>query len=312
MLTVVSLPRAFVGAEAVVQDNAVASWRQLPGDVEVVLFGDDPGVAEAALRHGVRHEPQVRRNASGRPYLDGVFERAQELSDDVIAYVNADIILTADVVRAVDVCRRLARPYLLVSRRHEITIDTPLDFGPGWEEALRKRVADEGLLAPEWAVDIFVFPSGAVRRMPPFLVGRPGWDGWMVYHAREHDLPVIDATADLLLVHQDIEPGYARGKAWEWTDDESRHNLALAGWGRWFDIASATHVLQDGVVRRRRPNSVRRWWQEASKADRRLRAVAAPARAAVRAARRTVRGADHPEVLRRSGPPAPPEAWTRP
>ena len=312
MLTVVSLPRAFAGADAVVQDNAVASWRHLPGDTEVVLFGDDPGVAEASVRHGVRHEPQIRRNDRGRPYLDSVFERAQELSGDVVAYVNADIVLTSDLVTAVGACRRLGTPFLLVSRRHEIEVDAPLDFTDNWETALRERVAAEGLLAPEWAVDIFVFPSGAITQMPPFLVGRPGWDGWMVYNARERGFPVVDATADLLLVHQDIEPGYARGKAWDWTDDESRHNLALAGWGRWFDIESATHVLKDGVVSRRRPSSWRRWWQEASKADRRLRTVVSPARATVRTVRRAVRGSDHPDVLRRSGPPAPPAAWPRP
>ena len=311
MLTVVSLPRAFAGAEAVVQDNAVASWRHLPGDTEIILFGDDPGVAEAAVRHGVRHEREIRRNEHGRPYLDGVFERAQQLTGDVVAYVNADIILTADVVTAVDACRRLGGPFLLVSRRHEIEIDEPIGFAHGWERALRARVASEGLLAPEWAVDLFVFPSGTVAQMPPFLVGRPGWDGWMVYSARERGIPVVDATKDVLIVHQDIEPGYARGKSWDWTDDESRHNLDLAGWGRWFDIESATHVLVDGVIRRRRAPSLRRWWQEGSKANPRLRVAVSPARGVVRSLRRAVRGADHPEVLRRSGPPAPPETWIR-
>lgn len=311
MLTVVSLPRAFDGAAAVVQNNAIGSWRQLPGETEVVLFGDDAGVTEAAVRHGVRHEPEIQRTNRGRPYLDGVFARAQQLASDVVAYVNADIILTADLMPAVDACRRLGRSFLLVSRRHEVAIDSPITFDSTWEKELRARVAAEGLLAPEWAVDLFVFPTGTVTGMPPFLVGRPGWDGWVVYHAREGGAAVVDATSDLLLVHQDIEPGYARGKAWDWTDDESRHNLALAGWGRWFDIASATHVLQNGQLHRRRPDSLRRWWQEASKADRHVRAAAAPARAAVRVARRAVRGANHPEVLRRSGPPAPPSAWTR-
>ena len=48
------------------QANAIGSWIRLNASCEVILFGDDPGVAEAAARFGVRHEPQLARNPRAR------------------------------------------------------------------------------------------------------------------------------------------------------------------------------------------------------------------------------------------------------
>lgn len=285
------------------------SWVEV-GDTEVLLFGDDPGVAEAAHELGVRHIPAVRRNATGRPYLDSVFTALQQTcSNDAILYVNADIVLTDDIKVAMKALLATFQVFLLVARRTEISIDSHLEFGGNWQRTLRTLVAAEGLLAPPYAIDCFGFVRGSLAPFPPFLVGRPGWDNWMVYQARERRVPVVDCTADVLLVHQDVEPGYARGKAWNWDDEESAHNLRLAGWGRYFDVDSATHQLVNGVVRRQVPPSLGRWWTDITKADPRMRSLVAPARSVIRRARQMALGPTHPDVTRRIGPPAPPESW---
>jgi len=51
-------------------------------------------------------------------------------------------------------------------------------------------------------LDYFIFPCGLFRDIPPFAVGRPAWDNWLVYKARSLGLPVIDATKMVTAIHQ--------------------------------------------------------------------------------------------------------------
>ncbi len=302
MLTIFAVPKAFQGDDGRVQRNALRTWSEVAD--EILLFGDDPGVAEAARDFDVRHLPDVARSPSGKPLLDGIFDQAQRhASSDHLLYVNADIIVLPDFVHAAaDVWRHRPRG-LVVSRRQEIALEVELGAdGAGWQTIIRKRVADEGRLANEFAINVFAFPRGAVTGMPPFVVGRPGWDNWMIYHALEQRRPVINVTPLCGVVHQDIEPGYARGKATSWDHPEARHNRWHAGWAVFFSIADCTHRWDGARLRRLTDRPLRRLGHLA-KADPTLRAVVSPARRLVRGLRRTVQGPEEVSWLTRPGPP---------
>ena len=95
MLTIFSTPKPFRGHIGTIQRNAIQSWKRLHPDVEVILFGDDEGAAEAAREFGLRHVPDVPRNEFGTKLLRGFFEPAQRMAQyDRLCYVNCDIILT--------------------------------------------------------------------------------------------------------------------------------------------------------------------------------------------------------------------------
>jgi len=80
MLTLLSAPKPFRGHIGVIQTNAITSWLRLSPPCEVVLFGDDEGVADAAQRTGARHVPQVARNQYGTPILSDVFDQGAALA----------------------------------------------------------------------------------------------------------------------------------------------------------------------------------------------------------------------------------------
>jgi hypothetical protein len=80
MLTLFTTAKPFEGHSGIIQRNALKSWKLLHSDVEVILFGDDPGSAEIARELGFRHEPFVERNSFGTKRLDYIFDRAQELA----------------------------------------------------------------------------------------------------------------------------------------------------------------------------------------------------------------------------------------
>src|ERR1700739_4962358 len=101
MLTLFSTGKPFRGHSGIIQRNALKSWTLLHPDVEVILFGDDNGAAQAASDLGLCHEAHVERNEHGSKRLDYMFARAQLIArHDLLCYINCDIILMQDFCRA--------------------------------------------------------------------------------------------------------------------------------------------------------------------------------------------------------------------
>ena len=101
LITLFSAPKPFTNPHiAMIQRNAIRSWTLLP-DVEVILLGEEEGLAEAARELGVRHIPHVARNANGTPLISSMFQLAREHSTgDLLCIINADMILMPDFVEA--------------------------------------------------------------------------------------------------------------------------------------------------------------------------------------------------------------------
>src|SRR5436190_1750910 len=102
MLTLFSIPKPFVGGIAELQLKALRSGAALGSEVQIVLLGDEPGIAEAARACGVEHIPSLLLNEHGTPRLDSAFTLVDEISREPFrCFVNADIILLDDFMPAV-------------------------------------------------------------------------------------------------------------------------------------------------------------------------------------------------------------------
>ena len=246
MLTLFTLPKPFAGHIDVIQRNAIQSWLKLQPACQVILCGDDPGIAQAAREYGVGHLPDLPRNAYGTPLLDGAFARVQEMAaHPILCYVNADIILLSDFIRSVQ--RIPWKRFLMVGQRWNLDVAAPLDFdNPGWEASLRQQVVQAGHLYPPMGSDYFVFARNGLGDLLPFAVGRPGWDNWMIYHARQVGIPVIDATPANMIVHQNHDYRHVKDSYRENVYDgpEADQNLALMQGNRTrFILLDSTHIL---------------------------------------------------------------------
>ena len=261
MLTFFTTAKPFVGHNGIIQKNALKSWGLLHAEVEVILFGNEQGAAEAAKEAGLRHEPHIERNEFGTKRLDHMFYRAQAIArHDLLCYINCDILLMRDFFDAVKRVRERHWQFLMVGRRWDIEITVPLSFGDkDWETQLCRRVLRNGLRrGPEW-VDYFVFARGLYGRdVPRFVVGRVFWDNWLVWKALASNRPVIDVSDAVLAVHQNHDYGYhPQGRQGVFCGAEAGWNYEFAGgWRHLRTIADATDVLQQG---RLRPNRLRRW-----------------------------------------------------
>jgi hypothetical protein len=257
MLTLFAIPKPFRGPTETIQRNAIASWTRLGAGTRVVLVGDEDGIAEAARDLGVEHLPDIARNEFGTPLVSDAFARAGELADGGShCYVNSDVILLDDFLPALERVQRRRADHLVVGECWNLAVERPVAFGEAsWAAGLRQRVVDDGVLRGLWSIDYFAFSGGLYDEVPPFAVGRAGFDNWLVWKARARGATVVDATSVVTAIHQDH--GYEHvdgGKAWCYDGPEAVRNQALAG-GRahLFTIDHATHVLTRRGLRRRLP-----------------------------------------------------------
>jgi hypothetical protein len=254
MLTLFSIPKAFKGHIGIIQWNAITSWTKLKPRPEIILFGRDDGMSETARQLGLRHVADVAVNEHGTPLLNDLFQKAEAAATyQHLCYVNADIILLGDFLRAIEHVQARMPRSLTISRRINLDIDEQLDFNGRWEESIRQRAATNGQDGHYSSIDAFAFPKGMYPQIPPFAIGRLWWDHWLIKAVRIQKLPVIDASRLAPLLHQNHDYNHVPGGADElWRGQEAETNFRLSGGVRHaYTLLDVTHeLLPDGRVRR--------------------------------------------------------------
>jgi hypothetical protein len=270
VVTIFTVPKPFAGHAGMIQRNAIKSWARLDG-VDVLLIGDDEGVAEAAHELGAQHIPDVERSAQGTPLVSAAFEAARSASaQPLLTFANADIILLPDFVESLGKVR--FGDFLLVGQRWNADLCAPIQFDdPRWEQDLRATVAEAADLANYQWIDYFVFPrdSSLLPDFPPFVVGRSMWDNWLIRRARRLQVPVIDGTPSVTAVHQRHDYAHVPGGTGRhWEGPEAATNTELFGNGTIFGIWHATHVVKGRGVRPALASKyVRRRWETRNEVD---------------------------------------------
>lgn len=262
MITIFSAPKPFSDPHiAVIQRNAIASWTKLP-DVRVVLLGDEPGLSEAATDLGVVHIREIPRSPSGAPLMDAMFRLTREASQTPLyAIVNADIILFDDFVQAAKNVSAQREKFVLMGQRWDFEINEPLDLSEGWANRLRSTVHRLGELHRPAGSDYFLFPASCYTELPAFIIGRAGWDNWMIYRALKSGFPAIDATADIMIVHQNHDYAHLPGAQPHYKHPETEVNIRLAG-GRpmtRFTLLDTDKRLVNGKILPQKLDSARLW-----------------------------------------------------
>ena len=260
LITLFSAPKPFTDPHiATIQHNAVRSWSLLP-DVDVILLGEETGLAEAARELGVKHIPHVERNANGTPLISSMIELARENSNsDLLCIINADMILMPDFVEAARTLRLKRDPFVLLSQRWDLDVTQPIEFTQGWQNRLLSMVHRQGILHRPAGSDFFLFPRSCYTGIPDFTIGRAGWDNWMIYKARREGWPVIDCTPSVMIVHQNHDYSHLPGGRPHYEHPDTNENIRLAG-GQAnirYTILDATHQLVDGTLVRPKMTSQR-------------------------------------------------------
>jgi hypothetical protein len=231
MLTLFSCPKSFRGHVAIIQRNAIHSWTKLSPKPQIILLGNEEGTTKMAGEFGIRQIDKVARNEFGTPLVNSLFEEAERVATyERLCYVNADIILMSDFMKAIKRVVEEIPHSLTVGRRWDLDVKESLDFGVDWEQQLITRVEREGKISHHYTIDYFVFPKGVWGEIPPFAIGRPAWDNWVLYRARSQGMPIIDLSEAVMVVHQRHDYAHhPQGWKGAMKGDESKQNIKLAG-----------------------------------------------------------------------------------
>ena len=260
-LTIFSAPKPFTHPHiATIQRNAIRSWQLLGDEVDVLLLGEEEGLADAAAGLGVRHISQIKRNENGTPLISSMLQTVRANSDaGVLVLINADIILLPGFVESVHQVEHQAERFLIIGHRWDLDVPQLLEFGPGWDSQMKLRIQTDGKLHKSKGSDYFAFKRDQFEEYPDFAIGRAGWDNWTIYHARAQGWAVVDATHDIAIIHQTHDYHHLPGGIIHYTLPESDENLRLAGGKRFiFTLLDANKVLVDGIVQPY-PRSFTKW-----------------------------------------------------
>lgn len=233
-----------------IQRNAIKSWSLLP-DVEVILLGEETGLAEAARELGVKHISHVARNESGTPLISSMFQLAGENShSELLCIINADMILMPDFIEAARRSRLQRDIFVLLSQRWDLDITQPIEFTEGWENRLQATVRSQGQLHRPAGSDFFLFPRSCYTDIPNFTIGRAGWDNWMIYKARKEKWTVIDCTPSVMIVHQNHDYSHLPGGKPHYEHPDTNENIRLAGGEAKirYTVIDSTHQLVSGKL----------------------------------------------------------------
>lgn len=264
LLTLFTAPKPFVNPHiSLIQHNTLQNWKSLGDAVEIVVIGDEPGIAEVCEEFSIRHIPEVRCNELGTPLISSIFQVAREVNrSPYLAYSNADILFMPEIIDVIHALSNQVGAFLGVGQRWDVDIPDRIDFTNQWEEDLASRIHQSGQLHTQTGSDYFIYPRICFKHIPDFAVGRAGWDNWMIFWARWQHWPVVDLSKTLTVIHQNHDYSHLPGSRKHYELPETAVNVKLAGGRRSiFNLTDATHTF-DGHSLHRRKLRWQTFWRE--------------------------------------------------
>lgn len=258
-LTFFTISRSFTGEFNHIQRNAIRSWKRLNPD-KIIVFrqaGADKGIKEAAEEFGCVHREVQLHKEFGLPILQNAFDAAQaEATSRLMCFIHAEMILMDDFKTAVELVANRFDNFLMIGRRWGWRIDESLDFSTDWQHQLRERSKTAKLYGRAGlSVNVFnrwLYKPGQVTRA---MIGRCGEDLWLTTHIMRQNIPVIDATKAVMLIHQnhavgvkrkraeiayndrlvgDVSKGHAGYATWELTEEMKLHKRKKLPAPKWY------------------------------------------------------------------------------
>jgi hypothetical protein len=152
---------------------------------------------------GIKHVTNIKSTLIGVPYFNAIADHAKQYArHDTQIFLNCDILMTDSLLKAVK--RVTFKKYLMIGQRIDLHEDA--EFAPertDWIDQLNQLEKNKKIsLHPPSGKDYFVFPRGLWDGISPLIVGRLWYDDGLLAFCFERSIPIIDATYDIISIHQ--------------------------------------------------------------------------------------------------------------
>tara|TARA_B100000575_G_scaffold270023_1_gene250187 strand:+ start:475 stop:1383 length:909 start_codon:yes stop_codon:yes gene_type:complete len=204
MITIFCTPKNFEGIFGIIQINAIRNWRYLSKDIEIIIFGKSRGAKKIANEVSAIYYPDVKCSKNGVPLLSDLFHKANKIASfDILLFINSDILLPKKFIQPIRYINKKLSKYLIVGHRWDLKVEKVIDFNEATEASLFWEMSEmESKKCSPAAIDYFVFRRNSLKKIPDFVVGRPGYDNWLIWYARRKLIPVVDISDEVSVIHQ--------------------------------------------------------------------------------------------------------------
>ena len=191
--------------------NTIRNWALLAPVVRPLLYhsGGNTLISQFAREHNWSLNVYPRVGKSGVPILRSMFHHAQRafISKTLFfGYANSDILFDHNLLITLKALKReLERKRLkrifVIGRRTNYKFQRDQQV---FNLTSVSQLARAGVLFHDYAQDYFITTRSAFDwdSIPDFVVGRVGYDNWLVATAFKRNMSVIDVTATVTALHQ--------------------------------------------------------------------------------------------------------------
>jgi len=261
LLTIFAMPKPFGQSANTdrIQRNAIKSWLKLGPKVEVLLIGDEQGIAETATELGARHAGGVEFNKLGTPLVSSAFEIAKrETQSPILAYCNSDVILLKDFFNSAELLSENPelKKFVAFGRRTDLAVEREIDFEKADQvQSLLTESIQKGVDATNACKEYFIFNRELYDNIPRFAIGRGNWDNWMIHWAKQNQIPVVNLSSMVHAIHQAHDYTHTGAGRYECyvSGDEAQENMRLAGGRHLISGSTSNWRLTETGLRKENP-----------------------------------------------------------
>lgn len=254
-ITFLFSPKPFIGQDAINQNNAIASWKRVAPEAQLICYGTGEGIEEACNRWSAIWISNAPVTTTGAPRFDWIVSHAaQHAKGDLQIFINADIFLLPGFTQAIKNIN--LEQFLGVSDRfnlkEQILTEEPLD---DCKNRLAKLVhTKECSFNGGGGSDFFIFKRGLWTGLPPIAVGRACYDNSLMAFCLQKNIPLVDMTNAVACLHAPHGYDHVKGgknEAYKGIDVK-RNETLLQGAPRPV-LCDASYLLTpEGLIRNKR------------------------------------------------------------
>ena len=193
-----------------INNRTLYNWRSLTG-VNVIVFTNCSKVRQISERAGLAVLPIIKE-ADGSPVLSHMFLEAQKNFESTFyGYANGDLLFTDGLFKTLQAisCKfKDKKQLLIVGKRTNVFADVLKDLNIQLGKEVEKYAFQFGQRFQPDAEDYFItdlyFPWASFL---PLVIGRRGYDNWVVAYARQKNYTVIDTSDSVTCLHQTDKRG---------------------------------------------------------------------------------------------------------
>tara|TARA_B100001175_G_scaffold76821_1_gene64185 strand:+ start:9911 stop:10768 length:858 start_codon:yes stop_codon:yes gene_type:complete len=215
MVTIFTFPRPFKEPFLNAQKNAINSWKKIHPDVEIYLINDEENSSKAfAKKNGIKCI-DGKFSEFGTPLLKDALEKIKQLAKHKdILFFNTDIIYIDGMLKSINKIHDSYEEYFVVGRRVNIDLDQKIDFNNKNYKSTLVDLYNKGDMHGLSGLDYWLFSKNLFEDIPNFRIGKPGYDSWLLANAHKKQIPTIDASKAIRILHQNHDYPQKKSKSY--------------------------------------------------------------------------------------------------